>query len=168
MLEKLATGKWQSTLPMIAEKLQWQSSINTAQLGMETGESEADLESALAMLGARGLAGFDVTTGKYFHRVLPFDIERVEKLQPRLKSARELVDKVTILREENGEVDCQVPGGDYEHYVRLRPTGDKCTCPLVQSLSGRTRRLQTHPGCPHSYRWRKITNRPEIEAEEEA
>ena len=66
------------------------------------GLSEGAVEAALAVLGARGLAGYDTTSGRYFHRVLPFDLERVEQHQPRLKNARELIDHVEIVCPSRG------------------------------------------------------------------
>ena len=92
------------------------------------GLSEGAVEAALAVLGARGLAGYDTTSGRYFHRVLPFDLERVEQHQPRLKNARELIDRVEIVSHHGADVDAKVPGSDFDHYVRLRFEGNKCTC----------------------------------------
>jgi hypothetical protein len=128
MLERLAAGDWQTALPNVSDSLNWQSQIDTSELGRTSGIGQREVEAALAALGARGLAGFDVTTGRYFHRVLPFDLEKVEQLQPRLKNARQLVDQVKILTQAGSDVDAQVPGTDFTHYVRLRLSGNKCTC----------------------------------------
>jgi hypothetical protein len=67
----------------------------------------------------------------YFHRELPFDLEQVEKLQPRLMNARKLVaeDKVRIGKRSALEVEVLVRGSDVEHRVRLSPDDAKCTCP---------------------------------------
>jgi len=128
MLERLAVGDWQTALPRVSESLHWQSQIDPSEVGRAGGVGQRQVEAALAVLGARGLAGFDVTTGRYFHRVLPFDLEKVEQLQPRLKNARGLVDQVEIVTQDGPEVDARVPGSDFTHYVRLRLSGNKCTC----------------------------------------
>jgi len=128
MLERLAVGNWQAALPGVADALNWQSHIEPSEIARTAQTGERDVEATLAVLGARGLAGFDVTTGKYFHRVLPFDLEKVEQLQPRLKSARGLVEQVEILSQNGPDVDATVPGSDFTHYVRLRLAGNKCTC----------------------------------------
>jgi hypothetical protein len=128
MLERLAGNNWQQALPGVADVLSWQSHIDPAEIGTRSGLSEGAIEAALAVLGARGLAGYDVSTGRYFHRILPFDIEKVDQLQPRLKNARELVDAVEILSQSGESVDAKVPGSDIDHFVRLRPDGNKCTC----------------------------------------
>lgn len=127
-LERLATGEWQAALPHVTDALGWQSQIDPAQISEKTGMSEGAIEAALAVLGARGLAGYDTSTGRYFHRVLPFDIEKVDQLQPRLKNARELLNQVQIVRQQGADVDAKVPGSDFDHFVRLRFEGNKCTC----------------------------------------
>ena len=128
MLERLAVGDWQDALPRVADSLNWQSHIAPSDVAKAAEVSEREVEAALAILGARGLAGFDVTSGQYFHRVLPFDLEKVEQLQPRLKNARKLVERVEVLSQDGPDVDATVPGSDFTHYVRLRLTGHKCTC----------------------------------------
>ena len=82
--------------------------------------SEGTIEAGLAVLGARGLAGYDTSSGRYFHRVLPFDVDKVEQLQPRLKNARGLVDQVEIVSQHGPDIDAKVPGSEFVHYVRLR------------------------------------------------
>ena len=127
-LERLAVGEWQAALSQVTDALQWQSQIDASQISQKSGMSEGAIEAALAVLGARGLAGYDTSTGRYFHRVLPFDIEKVDQLQPRLKNARELLDRVQIVRQQGADVDAKVPGSDFDHFVRLRFEGNKCTC----------------------------------------
>lgn len=138
MLSRLATGQWQDAIPGVVESLQWQSQIDSSRLASSLGTSESAVEAALAVLGARGLAGFDVTTGKYFHRVLPFELDDVEKQQPRLLAARKLVANsgVKIVRHEGESWDLEVAGSDVEHFVRLRPDGDRCTCPWFSRNQG--------------------------------
>jgi hypothetical protein len=136
MLERLATGEWETALPTVADALNWQSHIDPAGIGSRAGLSEGAVEAALAVLGARGLAGYDVAAGRYFHRVLPFDLEKVDQLQPRLKNARELVERVEIVTQNGSEVDAKVPGSEFEQYVRLRPSGNKCTCHWYSRYQG--------------------------------
>jgi hypothetical protein len=75
---------------------------------------------------ARGLAGFDLATGEYFARELPYDLERVEDLHPRLVAARKLVAGGGVRRGAAGEAWVR-GSGDVEHRVRLRDSA--CTCP---------------------------------------
>src|SRR6185436_10830959 len=50
--------------------------------------------AALDVLAARGRVGYDLELGAHFHRELPYDLERVEALHPRLRAARALVPEV--------------------------------------------------------------------------
>ena len=69
---------------------------------------------------------------------MPFDLERVEQLQPRLKNARKLLEAggVRVLTDSAGETDVEVAGTDVMHTVRLRTAGDKCTCPWYSKYQG--------------------------------
>lgn len=138
MLTRLATGNWQEALPFVAESLNWQSQIDAAQLGMKSGCGESSIEAALAVLGSRGLVGYDLSSGRYFHRVLPFDVDKVESQQPRLKAARELAASGTcrIVKQEQGEAHLQIPGTDVWHFVRLQLEGDRCTCRWFSRYQG--------------------------------
>jgi predicted nucleic acid-binding Zn finger protein len=86
--------------------------------------------------------GYDASEGAYFHRELPFDMEMIETLQPRLKDARALVaeKKVRVTqRSSEGEsitATVMVQGTDVEHIIRLTPSGDKCTCPWFSKNLG--------------------------------
>jgi len=154
MLERLATGRWDAALASVQGQLAWQSQIDAASLAETTGFDSAQVEAALAVLGSRGLAGYDVTTGKYFHRILPFELDKVEKLQPRLKGARRLLQdkKVEILtRLGNKEFDLSAAGTGVTHHVRLRSDGDKCTCPWHSRHQG-----QRGP-CKHILAGRMLT-----------
>ena len=139
LLSRLATGDWQTVLPDIQPLLHWQTKIDPAELASRTGHRVAQVEAALAVLGSRGLAGFDAASGFYFHRRLPFDLERVEQLQPRLQNARKLLDAgdVNVLQHPNDqEWDVEVAGTGVAHHVRLRPDGDRCTCPWFSKHQG--------------------------------
>ena len=120
--------RMQAALPHVTNALGWQSQIIRADQRKNGNERGGAIEAALAVLGARGLAGYDTSTGSYFHRVLPFDIEKVDQLQPRLKNARKLLDQVQIVRQQGADVDAKVPGSDFDEFVRLRFEGNKCTC----------------------------------------
>ncbi len=139
MLSRLASGAWQSSINAVSESLQWQSQIDADRISRHSGHTESDIEAALAMLGARGLVGFDLNSGKYFHRVLPFDIDSVEKEQPRLLDARALVAdrKIKIVETSAEGSNLLVCGTEVEHFVRLRSDGDRCTCQWFNRYLGR-------------------------------
>ncbi|GHT26385.1 hypothetical protein FACS18942_03750 [Planctomycetales bacterium] len=69
-------------------------------------------------------------SASYYHRVLPFDLDLVEQLQPRLLNARKLIDenKVRITLKSKERTEAFVQGTDAEYFVRLTEDGAKCTC----------------------------------------
>lgn len=139
MLEALGTGDWEAALPKVRAQLVWQNQISIDDLARETDLALQQVTAALAVLGARGLAGFDVTTGRYFHRELPFDLDQVEMLQPRLKDARKLLADGGVTRDTqhaDGVWDFYVRGTGVQHFVRLRPDGNRCTCPWFSKHQG--------------------------------
>jgi hypothetical protein len=139
VLAKLASRRWQEALPYVQSQLAWQTQIDTAAMASKIGLPLEEVEAAMAVLGSRGLAGYDVEAGRYFHRELPFDLERIEALQPRLKDARDLLATggVAILTDlGEGDFDMGVQGTGVRHHVRLRSDGDRCTCPWFSKYQG--------------------------------
>ena len=134
-LSKLAGPVDEAAVEAVARSLRWSGGVDVGEVVREAALGEAALsegavESALAVLGSRGVAGCDAAEGRYFHRVLPFDRGRVGANQPRLKSAQSLASEVTILKRDGASVDASVPGsGGASYLVRLRPEGDRCNCP---------------------------------------
>jgi hypothetical protein len=107
--------------------LKWQSVLRAGDFAPSLGVGEEAAARALAALGARGLVGFDLGARAYFHREMPFDLKRVEALQPRLTAARKLLAAGGV-EARDGEV--LVRGSDVVHRVRLGDGGvTRCTCP---------------------------------------
>jgi len=133
VLADLAARRWEETLPRVHASLKWDTRIEPDAIAQGCAFDRETVTAALGVLGARGLVGYDLAEGAYFHRELPFDLEKVEALQPRLLDARKLVesDGVRIERSNpsSGQVEAAVRGADVEHLVRLGPEGDRCTCP---------------------------------------
>jgi hypothetical protein len=129
-------------LPHVQAALRWQARIDTADVSARSGLTTAQVESALAVLGSRGLVGYDLARAAYFHRELPFDMAKVETLHPRLVDARKLVEaKLVRVVTRSGagdelQVEAYVQGTDVEHRVCLRPQGDTCTCPWYGKHQG--------------------------------
>lgn len=138
-LAQLATGHWQEALPYVQAQLAGQTQIDATALAAKLGLSIAEVNAALAVLGTRGLAGFDVASGRFFHRELPFQLDQIEALQPRLKEARKLLGEKQLrilATPEECAWDVSVPGTGVEHHVRLRAGGDRCTCQWYSKHQG--------------------------------
>lgn len=133
VLTALASRQWHETLPRVHASLKWDSRIEAGTLAAACSLEPRLVAAALGVLGTRGLVGFDLAEGAYFHRELPFDLDKVEALEPRLVDARKLIDSgaVRIERRDSatGTVEAAVRGTDVEHLVRIGTDGDRCTCP---------------------------------------
>ena len=139
----------EADLARVQAMLRWQSEIDVDTLAEQTELGSDAVGSALARLGTRGLVGFDIARGAWFHRVLPFDLEttraRIDAQHPRLKGARKLAEAgaVTII-ERGDEVQATVKSNDVVHRVRLDAEQHQCTCPWYAKHQG------TRGPCKHA------------------
>lgn len=139
VLSSLANAPDEQVIAQVRAQLKWQSEIDPLSLAKNLNLDPAAIESAIAVLGSRGLAGYDASQGFYFHRELPFDLSKVEDLQPRLKGARKLAESGGVKQSAtntSGEICFQVAGTGTTHRVLLRDTGDSCTCPWFSRYQG--------------------------------
>ena len=139
VLSDLAKSSSDELIAQTRAQLKWQSEIDISALAKALKKDKEDIKTALSVLGTRGLAGFDVTTGHYFHRELPFDLSKVEDMQPRLKNARKIVasGKVTLIESDKNKTIYQLPGTGTMHRVQLKDSGDTCTCPWFSKYLGK-------------------------------
>jgi hypothetical protein len=155
VLSKLADKSWEIALPKVQKALAWQAIIDEEGLSRRTKLAPPQIRTALAALAARGLVGYDLATGAYFHRELPFDLSLVDQLQPRLVAAKKLLaaggvkphtptrraSESTPTRSvgegvSNDTRDYLVAGSGVEHRVRLSESGSRCTCPWYSKYQG--------------------------------
>ncbi len=138
ILSQLAGNQGGEALARVRSALQWQARMDAETLAFQLKLNQTEVESALSLLGTRGLVGYDLELGAYYHRELPFNTELIEKTQPRLTNARKLVkdDGVQITRREGGMVEAYVTGDGADHFVCLSSGAGKCTCPWYMQHSG--------------------------------
>lgn len=132
LLSRMVTSDT-SGLPAIAAQLTWQDRIDVGALAAATQLPAESVEVAMAKLAAAGRLGFDLARGAYFHRELPFDMRRIEGLNPRLKSAKALYEKGAV--RWDGDV-AEVATGDVVHRVTQGDAGWLCTCPWFAKNGG--------------------------------
>ncbi len=131
-----ASTRSPGTLAHVRAALQWQPRLDAAALAGELALAVDAVEDALRVLGACGLAGFDLTEGYYFHRVLPFDLSVVDDMHPRLTSARELIDGGAVAIVKVSPFEATVRSGDVAHRVREKAGELHCTCPWFAAHQG--------------------------------
>ena len=113
---------------LLRAQLNWQGRLDEPSLATGTGLAPEDLRSGLARLAAAGLLGYDLARRAWFHRVLPFDLGRLQQLNPRLKAAIELVANGAVSLAADGR-SAQVTSTDVVHAVSVTDEGYRCTCP---------------------------------------
>ncbi|MDH6628800.1 hypothetical protein M2271_006635 [Streptomyces sp. LBL] len=125
VLEALATDEAASDAELVAVLLSWEPRIEVADLAARAGLTVERVRAALTRLGTAGRVGYDTAEAAYFHRELPYDADRAERHNPRLRDARALVaaDAVTL----DGDF-ATVISGDSAYRVRDVDARLSCTC----------------------------------------
>jgi hypothetical protein len=133
-LTALAAKRDEALVARVRAALRWSQVVRPEELARSVRADAARVGAALARLGARGLVGWDLTAGAWFHRELPYDLSAVEALQPRLVAARKLLAEGGV---ELGEDEAKVRGSDVTHRVRLGGDAARCTCPWFAKHQGK-------------------------------
>jgi hypothetical protein len=129
-LAGLAQNNSSDVLARVKSALAWQQKIDPQSLSASLNVEADAVRTALQVLGSRGLVGYDLSSGAFFHRELPFDLSLVEELHPRMKKARQLVDEggVRIVPGKDGEYEAYVKGTKGDHFVQVALESCRCTC----------------------------------------
>jgi hypothetical protein len=131
-----ASARGEAMLARVRAALAWQPRLDAAALAGDLALEAGAVEDALRVLGACGLAGFDVSDGHYFHRVLPFDLSGVEDMHPRLAAARELIAGGAVTVVSDDPFEATVRSGEVLHRVREKSGELHCTCPWHAAHEG--------------------------------
>ncbi|MFI9831319.1 SWIM zinc finger family protein [Streptomyces sp. NPDC051913] len=124
VLDALATDEAAEDAELIAVLLAWEPRVEVADLAAAAGLTPERVRAALVRLGTSGRVGYDTAEAAYFHRELPYDAERVERHNPRLRSARSLVAAGAIALDGAGGTVTAEDG----HVHRVRDTAGVLTC----------------------------------------
>jgi len=130
LLAALGSKGAAQALARVRAELSWREDLKAETLADRLQLPLMAVSSALALLAAEGLVGFDPREQTYFHRVLPFDQSRILDRQPRLVAAQALhqAGAVTLTGPGNGRIDATVDSEDVVHRVRLCDGDFHCTC----------------------------------------
>lgn len=131
-LHQLADAASPAGIAAVRGALGWEPRLGADALAATTGRPRDEVAGALAALALSGIVGFDLAEGGFFRRELPFDLGRGERLQPRLRDARRLVERAAVRIESadaTGLVAWVAGAGGVEYRVRSTDDGWSCTCP---------------------------------------
>lgn len=107
-------------------KLGWEASIDPDKVAQQTGFDRFTVDQGLARFAALGLVGFDLNSRSFFRRHLPYDSRQIEALNPRLRSARQLVEAAAVTWEGT---TAWVKSGDVSYRVSWSEEEPTCSCP---------------------------------------
>jgi SWIM zinc finger len=125
VLADLATAD-ENVVEDVADALHGEPEIDVDDVSSTTGFAKPTVQTALGALGAAGRVGYDLSRHAFFHRELPYDRAVLEKMNPRLLGARELVEQGAVtLTDDGGGI---VRSGDAEYVVRMEDGVARCTC----------------------------------------
>ena len=134
VLDALATDDAADDAELVAAALSWEPRVEVDLVAERTGLPADRVRRALAQLGTSGQVGYDVAEAAYFHRELPYDASRAERLNPRLRNARKLVEAGAVRVDGSMAV---VRAEDHVQHVRLADDGSAtCTCPWWAQYAG--------------------------------
>jgi hypothetical protein len=134
VLDALAADDTADDADLVGAALSWQPRVEVDLVAARTGLSPDRVRRALAQLGTSGQVGYDVAEAAYFHRELPYDAGRAERLNPRLRNARQLVEAGAVTVDGPLAV---VRAEDHVQHVRLAADGSAtCTCPWWSAYAG--------------------------------
>lgn len=126
VLEALAADEAGEDAELIAVLLAWEPRIDIGDLAAASGLPAERVRAALVRLGTSGRVGYDTAEAAYFHRELPYDAERVERHNPRLRAARALVAAGAVALD--GALGTVTAEDGHLHRVRDGAGKLSCTC----------------------------------------
>ncbi|WP_179333543.1 SWIM zinc finger family protein [Winogradskyella costae] len=112
--------------------------FNPTLMSFEEHIDVSKIDKLATKLSAMGLLGYDLENNGFFYRRLPFELDRIMSLNPRLKGAEKLLleGKVEIILKKDNEIEARVEGSGVQHYVIIKGDTQKCTCTWFSKNQG--------------------------------
>ena len=112
--------------------------FNPTLMSFEEHIDVSKIDKLATKLSAMGLLGYDLENNGFFYRRLPFKLDRIMSLNPRLKGAEKLLleGKVEITLKKDNAIEAKVEGSGVQHYVIIKGDTQKCTCTWFSKNQG--------------------------------
>lgn len=97
------------------------------------------MDTLSASLSSIGLLGYDLHSHQHYYRRLPFKMERILALNPRLKNAKKLVATagVQFVKNTTDYIEARVDGSGVQHTVIIQGDKQQCTCNWFTNHQGK-------------------------------
>ena len=93
--------------------------------------SFSSADALVANLSSMGMLGFDLIENQHYYRRLPFKMQRILSLNPRLKNAQKLItdEDIAIISQNLTKTVASLKGSDgIPHTVTIEQNQARCTC----------------------------------------
>lgn len=113
-------------------------SFNPTSFALDENISLKKTDNLTGRLAAMGLLGYDLDDNEFFYRRLPFKLNRIIGLNPRMKNAEKLIaeGKVQILNKNLARTEARVEGTGVHHTVIIDNGKERCTCEWFSKYQG--------------------------------
>lgn len=113
-------------------------SFNPTAFALDENISLKKTDNLTGRLAAMGLLGYDLDDNGFFYRRLPFQLNRIIGLNPRMKNAEKLIaeGKVQILNKGLARTEARVEGTGVHHTVIIENSKERCTCEWFSKYQG--------------------------------
>jgi hypothetical protein len=154
-LEDLLEDIPQSWVDLVDKYSYANQAFNPTLFAVEEGMDMQKLSAITSRLSAMGLLGYDVDENTFFYRQLPYKLNRILSLNPRLKGAEKLLqeNKVEIILQQDDRIEARVEGSDVNHTVIIDGEKARCTCTWYSRHQGE------RGACKHVLAVKKTTGR---------
>lgn len=104
--------------------------FNPTLVSVENDIDFSTMDHLTSSLSSMGLLGYDLSNREHFYRRLPFKMERILSLNPRLKNAQNIIanEEIVIQDRKTNYVEAKVKGTDVWHKVIIDNDKPWCTC----------------------------------------
>ena len=108
-------------------------------LSIEHDVDFASMDTLTGSLSSIGLLGYDLAQQQHYYRRLPFKMERILSLNPRLKNAKRLLstEAIEFIKKSPDYIEARVEGTGVKHTVIIQGDQSRCTCNWFTNHQGK-------------------------------
>ena len=139
VLENMVKAVRQEWVHAVNSLLKSNALFDPTLLAIEHDVDFASMDTLTGSPSSIGLLGYDLHDHQHYYRRLPFKMERILALNPRLKNAQKLVttDGVQFVKNTPSYIEARVEGSGVKHTVIIAGDKQQCTCDWFTNHQGK-------------------------------